>query len=131
MPDSEVSVMTSGGGCELPLTAVRVTALRARCAGIRVVPELDTPGHAYSWGLAYPNLTVSCPSAVACNSNSCLGAVDVVPLDPTRNDTYAAVSAVLQQLVTLFPDQFMHLGGDEVQYECWANSSVCALRPAP
>ena len=32
----------------------------ARARGIRVVPELEVPGHAYSWGLAFRDIVVQC-----------------------------------------------------------------------
>lgn len=41
-------------------------------------------------------------------------------LDPTKNDTYKLINALLQDIHDLFPDQFIHLGGDETDFECWA-----------
>ncbi len=32
----------------------------AHVRGIRVVPEMEVPGHAYSWGLAFPDIVVQC-----------------------------------------------------------------------
>ena len=49
--------------------------------GVRTVAELDTPGHAFSMGLAFPNVTVPC-TGVALDTD--IGPINVVPLDPTR-----------------------------------------------
>jgi hypothetical protein len=49
--------------------------------GVRVVPELDTPGHASSWGLAPQN------KGIACNfGNGFMG-----PLDVTLEKTYTFI----------------------------------------
>jgi len=37
----------------------------AKTRGVRVVPEIDTPGHAYSWGASHPDIVVNCPKKVA------------------------------------------------------------------
>ena len=93
----------------------RVVAYAADRA-IRVVPEFDVPGHAYSWGLspALASITVDCPAYA-----DGLGHVDDVPLDPTNDLTYNVVRGVLSDAAAAFPDAFLHLGGDEVQYGCW------------
>lgn len=49
--------------------------------GIRVIPELDTPGHAASWGKAPQNKNV------ACN----FGQGYMGPLDVTLDQTYKLV----------------------------------------
>jgi hexosaminidase len=92
----------------------------ARQRGVRIVAELEVPGHAYSWGLAFPNITVSCPPL----NDTDIGPINTVPLDPTRDETYTVVQLVVQEMASLFPDAFLHVGGDEVQTECWAASQV-------
>jgi hexosaminidase len=73
--------------------------------GIRVVPEFDVPGHAYSWG-AYYDITANCPDW---NAN-----INNVPLNPTKSQTMEIVQGFLGEMAALFPDDVMHLGGDEV-----------------
>ena len=41
------------------------------------------------------------------------------PLDPTRAATYDLLRELIQELVEVFPDQYLHLGGDEVSFACW------------
>ena len=54
---------------------------RPRCPP-QVVVEVDMPGHAFAWGLGYPEITLAdaCPPSLRAD----LGAVNVIPLHPTR-----------------------------------------------
>lgn len=90
--------------------------------GIRVVPEFDTPGHATSMCTGYPELCVPISSCGPGNN---------APLTPCpdangTNVALEAIQAVLSELAALSPDQFFHLGGDEVDQTCWNTSSVLA-----
>ena len=87
--------------------------------GIRVMPEIDMPGHGYSWGLSESlrEITTACPLYT-----DELGHVDDIPLDPTLPLTYDVVLGLLEELSQIFPDSFLHLGGDEVKYGCWNES---------
>lgn len=75
--------------------------------GVRIVPEIDTPGHAASWCVGMPEM---CPAAPKCTQ----------PLDPSKNATFATIRAILQDLLRALPDtSHVHLGGDEVDTSCW------------
>lgn len=92
----------------------------ATMRGLRVVPEIDMPGHAYSWGLSpkYHNITARCP-----RYTDELGHVDDIPLDPTLELTYETIQLLLKELQSLFHDVYLHVGGDEVKYGCWNESA--------
>jgi N-acetyl-beta-hexosaminidase len=62
-------------------------------------------------------MTVSCPKYT-----DELGHVDDVPLDPTSEVTYTVLEALLGEIAQVFPDAYLHLGGDEVKYGCWNES---------
>ncbi len=40
-------------------------------------------------------------------------------LNPTLEPVYAVLRELLDELRLLFPDDYVHLGNDEVYYECW------------
>lgn len=88
----------------------------ARGRGIRVVPELDTPGHTLSWGRGDKKLLT------ACHDSSGAVTGQLGPLDPTQQHTYTVVWKLLRELESRFPDSYVHLGGDEVVLDCWKNN---------
>jgi len=80
----------------------------ARQRGVRVVPEFDTPGHAGSVCVGYPDI---CPSPTC-----------TMPLNPASANTLPTVQAVLQEIAALTFDNYFHLGGDEVDTSCWSST---------
>lgn len=84
----------------------------ARVRGIRVIPEFDTPGHIESWGKSQPELITPCNNTSPYSS----------PMDPTKEKNYKFMKKLLKEVASVFPDKFIHLGGDEVNFGCWNSS---------
>jgi hexosaminidase len=99
----------------------------ARERGIRVVPEFDMPGHATAWFAGYPELASgSGPYQIERQ----WGVFDPA-MDPTREETYKFLDAFIGEMAGLFPDQFFHIGGDEVNGKEWdANPRIQAFMRA-
>ena len=52
-------------------------------------------------------------------------------MDPTREETYKFLDAFIGEMAGLFPDQFFHIGGDEVNGKQWdANPKIQAFMHA-
>ncbi|XP_037522030.2 beta-hexosaminidase subunit alpha [Rhipicephalus sanguineus] len=96
-------------------TDVQYIIDEAAARGIRVMAEFDTPGHTRSWGEAYPELLTTCYEGHVPNGR--LG-----PIDPTRNETYAFLAHFFAEVARVFPEQYLHLGGDEVGFLCWMSN---------
>lgn len=92
----------------------------ARLRGVRVFVEFDMPGHAASWCAGYPDI---CPSA-ACTQ----------PLNVANDDTFSLIEDLMMEMTGgaastpgapskgLFKDNMIHLGGDEVNTDCWSKT---------
>ena len=102
----------------------------ARARGIRVIPEVDTPGHASSgWKQVDPEI-VACANSWWSNDNWPLHtSVEPNPgqLDITNNKTYEVVEKIYNELSVIFTDNFFHVGGDEIHDNCF-NFSTNAQR---
>jgi hexosaminidase len=87
----------------------------ARDRGIRVLPEFDMPGHTTAWLLGHPELGSSPgPFTIA----RTWGIFDEA-LDPTRDEVYEFLDGFLGEMAGLFPDAYLHIGGDEVNGRSW------------
>ncbi len=81
----------------------------ARARGIRVVPEFDIPGHTTSWMVGYPDLA-SAPGPFSIERH--FGVFNPV-MDPTRDSTYEFLDKFIGEMADIFPDAYLHIGGDE------------------
>ena len=100
---------------------VRGVIAYARERGIRVVPEFDMPGHATAWFVGYPELA-SGPGPYQVERR--WGIFDPA-MDPTKEATYKFLDTFIGEMAALFPDQFFHIGGDEVNGKEWdANPKI-------
>ncbi|KAL5287096.1 hypothetical protein ACFFRR_008192 [Megaselia abdita] len=94
----------------------------AKIRGIQVIPEIDAPAHAgngWEWGpkkgLGDLSLCINQqPWKFYCGEPPC------GQLNPKNNNTYLILQKLYEELLNLTgPTDYFHLGGDEVNLECW------------
>ena len=95
---------------------LKFVILYAATRGIRVVAELDTPGHSYSLR-QIPNLLSKCYDPKTKQPNGDFG-----PIDPTKSSAYKSIDKLLGEINEIFYDNYFHAGGDEVEFDCWASN---------
>ncbi|MDR0352890.1 MAG: beta-N-acetylhexosaminidase [Opitutaceae bacterium] len=89
----------------------------ATARAIRVVPEFDMPGHATSWGISHPELLSGSPGTTYTIEQR-WGVFDPT-MDPSNPALHELLSDFLGEMAALFPDPFMHIGGDENNGRQW------------
>lgn len=94
---------------------IRRVVAYARDRGIRIIPEFDMPGHCATWLIGYPELA-SAPGPY--NIIHTFGIYDPA-LDPTNEAVYTFIDKLIGEMAMLFPDEYLHIGGDEVTYKHW------------
>jgi hexosaminidase len=75
---------------------------------------------ARSWGYAFPELVIDCPRFASRQQTP----GDVFALHPLHPLTLRLIEGVLTQIASVFPSEFLHVGGDEVMTECWLEDPV-------
>ena len=83
----------------------------ARLRGMRVLLEIDTPSHTACWCRGYPSI---------CPPKPCKMGATRTPLDISKNQTFATIQSILEELAPQFPERLLHIGQDEVDVGCWS-----------
>lgn len=103
---------------------IREIIAYAAARGIRVMPEFDMPGHATSWLVSHPEIG-SAPGPYTIERQP--GIFDPT-LDPTNEKTYKLLEVFFAEMAALFPDAYVHIGGDENEGKQWtANQKIQAF----
>ncbi|BBN00792.1 hexosaminidase [Marchantia polymorpha subsp. ruderalis] len=96
--------------------------------GVRVIPEIDAPGHTASWGGAHPDIVTCLDEFWLPNPADWSQRLASEPgsgqLNPLMDKTYEVVKNVIDEVAALFSDHFFHAGGDEVAPACWKRSDL-------
>lgn len=94
---------------------------------ITVVPEIDVPGHSQAAIAAYPELGNT--DVIATDSLSVWDTWGINPnvLAPTDN-TLRFYEGVFEEVLELFPSEFVHIGGDECPKDQWRRSATAQAR---
>src|ERR1700730_9536433 len=98
---------------------VREIMAYARDRGIRVLPEFDMPGHATSWLVGHPEFG----SAPGPNRIERKNGIFDPAFDPTREELYKFLEGFFTEMAQLFPDEYVHIGGDENEGHQWNNNA--------
>jgi len=104
---------------------IKLIVSYAAARGIRVIPEFDIPGHTSSWFVGYPELaSASGPYTITRKAG-----VQDPTIDPTKESTYKFLKGFLTEMAGLFPDTYMHIGGDENNGKQWdANPQISKFK---
>ena len=91
---------------------------------ITIVPEIELPGHELSAISAYPEL--SCKGTVT--TPRIIWGVEDIVMCAGKEETFEFLENVIEEVVTLFPGEYFHIGGDECPKTSWKNCPLCQKR---
>jgi hexosaminidase len=99
----------------------------AKGRNIKVVPEIEMPGHSEAAMAAYPELSCSKVNyfghtgnfnASKVEGNYCAG----------NDQSFVFLQDVLKEVMNIFPSDYIHIGGDEVDKTSWKKCANCQAR---
>ena len=88
---------------------------------IEIIPEIDMPAHSNAALAAYPEL--SCDSTQTYKVSPTWGVFEQV-FCPSET-TFKFFEGVMDEVIELFPSEYIHIGGDECPKTAWKNSAFC------
>src|SRR5690606_2931943 len=111
----EMGKPNASGGYYTQADARQLVAYAAR-KGITVIPEIEMPGHSEEVLAVYPEL--SCTGKPYRHSAFCIG----------NEATFTFLKNVLTEVMAIFPSEYIHIGGAEVDKSAWPTCDKCKAR---
>lgn len=99
---------------------------------ITVVPEIDVPGHSQAAIAAYPELGNTDVITASIEGGTVLSVWDTWGINPNvlapTDNTLRFYEGVFEEVLELFPSEFVHVGGDECPKDQWRQSATAQER---
>jgi hexosaminidase len=101
---------------------------------VTILPEIDVPGHSMSAIASYPELSCTKDTSTKVNPGSSFSEwydngtfkmkIDNT-LNPSDEKVYVFLDKVFTELAALFPNPYIHVGGDECYKGFWTKDAGC------
>lgn len=95
----------------------------AKSRFITVIPEIELPGHSQAAIAAYPELGCTGKQIEVATR---WGVFEEIYC--TKDETFEFLEDVLDEVLELFPSEYIHIGGDEAPKTRWKTCEVCQNR---
>ena len=93
----------------------------AALRNIEIIPEIDLPGHSRCIASVWPEIRCNYPADTASTHGYDYRSAWCV----AREENYALLEDILGELCALFPSEYIHIGGDEVDATQWQRCPDC------
>lgn len=114
----EGAPFASGG--YLTKADVREIVEYAAARHIDIIPEIELPGHSGEVLAAYPELSCLSPDGTEHRISG--------DLCPGKDGTFGMFEAILDEVIGMFPYEYVHIGGDEASKRNWKECPDCRRR---
>ena len=87
---------------------------------VSILPEIDMPGHSRAVTVTYPE--------TLCLTNDTTASVQGIRKNvwcAGREENFQIIEGILSEVSALFPFEYIHIGGDEVNKKAWENCERC------
>ena len=93
----------------------------ASLRNIEVVPEIDLPGHSLCMAIIHPEILCDYTP----NTSASFGYDTRSAFCASREENYKLLEDILGEVSELFPSEYIHIGGDEVEMSQWKRCPRC------
>lgn len=115
-------------------TDIKEIVQYAQDRNVTIVPEVDIPGHSMAAIAAYPDLCCTKDTSTKVNPGTKFsewyadGTFKMLKdntLNPSDEKVYEFIDKVFTEIAALFPNPYIHVGGDECYKGYWMQDSAC------